>query len=953
MSVRAILRTFVFFLFTLALTGPANAADGVVAPGQGTGGNVCKSNGAGNTEGSCSGAGNPINLITGNKYQREVDMPALPGVLGLEIVRHYNSIFAQPGVPNGLLGRGWRLSYEVDLYVVGDTIEILEADGHRLIFNRDPLNRSLCSTPDPANGSVAVQETAKGDIYVWTRGDGQTWRFNAARKLTQIRALTGESVNLQYDSDGLLVQVTDPQRRRLSLQTLDRQTARQRTRFSGVQSIISPVGRFNYEYGSSLPKGATLAPELVLANLVKVSPPNSTNARLYHYEDPQHPMLMTGISSTDAGKTYRLSTFGYQEDGRAILSTHANNVERVTLSYPERGTTILANSLGQTTVYRHGDIGGEYRIVEARGPGCRLCDSANVRYGYDKLGRTIDVTRLDANGTPIQSTRTTRDYVGRPLTVGTIAYSNGHPGPLLIQRRYEYGPGYTGSPTLIARPSVIPGKEAITRITYNEANQPLTVTESGWAPATDGPPTRIERTTTYRYAELHRKSVLTQIDGPLANGPSNSPADSDITRYQWDEGGNFIQRITYPMNRVASFEYDKNDINASSRLIKSTSPEGIVTELGYDGQGALVQMRRAGAQTVYRHDAAGRTNEVVDPTGQHLWFGYTPSGRIGWIADQQSNRIALEHDTEGQLMRSRLLNPDGSVSQQGAAYPHPDQTGSGGGRDVVLADVRRLIEAAQTSDSINLARPDTAGSAYAAVQAALTSVDADPDRPAQDSTSAAVNAHGAVTRYLTDDFGQLVQTQSPTTGKTAYRYNAAGQIMAKINQDGSRAHYTRDAAGRVITVQAFDARNTLDEDACIVWGAANKPVRVRYLAGEERFDYDAAGRLTGHTQDIDGKRLTLTYQYNSLGQLIAKTLPDGQTLRYRYRGSVHAKAGLLESIWLDGWNSPVGNKLTAGLFDRPVIEGMNAENERYAQRGFSFGNGLSSRADHSVKHHAA
>ncbi len=41
-------------------------------------------------------AGNPINIITGNKYQREVDMAALPGVLGLELVRHYNSALSGP-----------------------------------------------------------------------------------------------------------------------------------------------------------------------------------------------------------------------------------------------------------------------------------------------------------------------------------------------------------------------------------------------------------------------------------------------------------------------------------------------------------------------------------------------------------------------------------------------------------------------------------------------------------------------------------------------------------------------------------------------------------------------------------------------------------------------------------------------------------------------------------------
>jgi Domain of unknown function (DUF6531) len=38
-------------------------------------------------------AGNPINVTNGNKYQREVDMPALPGVLGLELVRHYKYVW--------------------------------------------------------------------------------------------------------------------------------------------------------------------------------------------------------------------------------------------------------------------------------------------------------------------------------------------------------------------------------------------------------------------------------------------------------------------------------------------------------------------------------------------------------------------------------------------------------------------------------------------------------------------------------------------------------------------------------------------------------------------------------------------------------------------------------------------------------------------------------------------
>jgi hypothetical protein len=61
------------------------------------------------------GAGNPINVINGNKYQREVDMAPLPGTLGLEIIRHYNSAFSRPGASTNLIGRGWKLSYETEL----------------------------------------------------------------------------------------------------------------------------------------------------------------------------------------------------------------------------------------------------------------------------------------------------------------------------------------------------------------------------------------------------------------------------------------------------------------------------------------------------------------------------------------------------------------------------------------------------------------------------------------------------------------------------------------------------------------------------------------------------------------------------------------------------------------------------------------------------------------------
>lgn len=102
------------------------------------------------------GAGNPINVITGNKYQRETDLPALPGVLGIEIVRHYNSTQAGTNAPLGLLGRGWRLSYETDLYVLGRELHIVQADGKRLIFAPDPADARRHIGTDPMRGAITA-----------------------------------------------------------------------------------------------------------------------------------------------------------------------------------------------------------------------------------------------------------------------------------------------------------------------------------------------------------------------------------------------------------------------------------------------------------------------------------------------------------------------------------------------------------------------------------------------------------------------------------------------------------------------------------------------------------------------------------------------------------------------------------------------------------------------------
>jgi hypothetical protein len=168
------------YLFLILLMAHARAETGIAACSPASGGNPsslpwlappesaeeasCDSGAdtsvLSNAEGGGLGAGNPIHLLTGNKYQRDVDMPALPGFMGLEVTRYYNSSYADPRFTFTGIGRGWRLSYDVHLVIGAKAIQVLQADGSRIIFAIDPTNPLACATQKPEQGTLSISDRA-------------------------------------------------------------------------------------------------------------------------------------------------------------------------------------------------------------------------------------------------------------------------------------------------------------------------------------------------------------------------------------------------------------------------------------------------------------------------------------------------------------------------------------------------------------------------------------------------------------------------------------------------------------------------------------------------------------------------------------------------------------------------------------------------------------------------
>lgn len=939
-------------------------------------------NPAGDTQ--CSAVGNPINVITGKKLQRDIDLAPLPGTMGLEIVRYYNSKSSGIHSRTGILGRGWRLSYETTIAAIGDTVQVVEPDGNRLIFARDPLHPSLCSNGDPANGIVETRRTRDGEEYTWRKNDGKRLSFDVHGRLVQILAPTGEFVSMRHDARGWLVQVTDPQGRSLRLNYLEKSEAAGGRRFRGVQSIDTPAGRFTYGYGSELPQGGDPSDRReLLANLVLVGMPDGTQRR-YHFEDARFPTLLTGISVAAADAQgrpalQRYATFGYDANAMAVLSTHAGGVDRIDLDRSVPGQTVLTNSLGQKTVYRYGYVAGDLRLQEVRGAGCSLCAEPNVRYAYDRLGRLADVVRLDGRGEPLQAVHTDYDYYGRPHRIGRIAYRNGKPGAPQWEQRFEYAPGGALAPVLIARPSVVPGHERVTRIRYGgtaaTAGLPVEIAETGYIPTYDARAAaqRIVRAVRYAYDAGGRRI---ETDGPLANAARDpGPENSDIARTTYDPKTGLALRTVAPGGMVT----EVLERDAALRPVKIRTRDGrrvqtATIRSNWRGQPEQVRIEAASSGSVdgvlvrtfgYRYDAQGRLVGVTAPGGLVTRFAYDAAGRLTHRILPDGSRVVVRQDTEGRVAsEASYAEPETAGAALATVRYRYDELGRvvGADDDVGMRSRLAYTEPGQVAELVDgMGTPERFGYDDRGMLVERIAAAGTPDEArvrlgydAHGQTVAVTDANGVRTERRYDDFGRKVFEASPDRGTMLYAYDAAGRLVARIDEGGVATRYRYDHAGRLLALGA-DRQPDLVRYAwqgrrleSVVSTAADAPGRV-----VERidYDYDAFGqqvrerrwiarvddagpgvrKVAARAGTAPGLTFVTTQEYDAAGRLTARVLPDGHRLVYRYApadaGGAHGRPGQLEAI----------------LFDDQVVVADIAQTMAGGLTGYTNGNGIRQR----------
>ena len=381
---------------------------------------------AGNTN-----VGNPINSAIGNKLLSESDFSGE----GIKFERHYNSL--QIGLDDSTPISHWSNTYDrwVEIHMTSayTSMRVRRSNGKILYFNL--IEGSWISDSDVhATLDEITNEVGNRTGWRYIDEDNIIELYSAAGTLQSITDINGNTQTLTYDTQNRLDRV-DTNTGEYLIFGYDTNN-----RIATLTDHTNRIWHYRYD---------------AIGNLEYVDNPDGTSKR-YHYEDSRFPHALTGITDE---RGVRYATYGYDDEGRANLSTHANNAQRVDIVYNADGTRTVTNSRGQPSTYSTATQLGVALVTDIAGPGCSTCGSGNTSYNYDPANNNL-LSKTENGVTTQYGDYDAKGQYGYKIeAVGT---------PEQRRTDYTYDARFYNKITSITAPSVAPGQSKITTYTYDD-----------------------------------------------------------------------------------------------------------------------------------------------------------------------------------------------------------------------------------------------------------------------------------------------------------------------------------------------------------------------------------------------------------------------------------------------------------------------------------------------------
>jgi RHS repeat-associated protein len=407
------------------------------------------------------------------------------------------------------------------------------------------------------------------------------------------------------------------------------------------------------------------------------------------------------------------------------------------------------------------------------------------------------------------------------------------------------------------------------------------------------------------------------------NKLTETDALGNVTRYAYDAAGACasFDRLGNLTSTIRSISQDnlsergaidargnmEVDLAGAAGVVSTTDQRNYTVKNTYSGQGSLASRVDAGlAPYQFSYDALGRPGFFRDPFGNDIKFAYDSLGRRTLRTDARGLEQTFTYDNLGRP----IARGDSSRSDSQTA---PARFGWDVAGRAVYA-----INAGDTAHFVDYSY-DTAGklvkAAYYDGKSAAFSYSS------FGGLASVRDLSQSVTSYSHDQIGRLQNLGSSYyTGGAGLTltYDAAGNVLTRLNPDGTSESYTYDKENRMLSYSL-----TKNGSSIIA----------------ETYDYDANGNRTAVTDLVTSK--TTTYVYDAANQLTQVNQGVSNSI---YTYDANGNRTLIQSQNYDHFDSDLSNWTSAnmtpwtiesGELNNTTANGYLTSASKYASTDFS------------------
>ncbi|MCB1555584.1 MAG: tandem-95 repeat protein [Xanthomonadales bacterium] len=601
-------------------------------------------------------------------------------------------------------------------------------------------------------------------------------------------------------------------------------------------------------------------------------------------------------------------TYVYDEEGRVLSET--NGAGETTLrTYDTDGNELTTtNALNETTART---FDGRFNLLtETNAAGERTTHTYNGKNQLltqtDHVGRPVLRNTFDPRSQTLLTA--TKDALGNETAFayvgGTGIFGTGQLESITDAEGQQTGFAYdvrgykTSEVDALGRPTV-----------FINDDMGRVIEERRFRTRADGSNETLS--TFYTYDAKGNVTAVTHPDGSVTtteyDGNDKPVRECDglnrCTTTSYDDRGNVV-RIQYPDGLFDEKQYDPNgnlageidragrgtwyQYDGANRLVRTTFPDGTFSRSVYDDAGRMLEsIDENGRVTQYRYDAAGRQTEVLqaDPASGVAGAGpvmrtlYDETGRRTASIDPNGGTTRYVYDDAGRLIETVFPDPQGDDGDDGN-NPRTRTDYDKVGRKLAETDeagrtTRYAYDALGRLVAVVLPNPQT-GANPPLVSGQSPDAGTLTTTYAYDQVGnkiAQTDAEGRTTRWEYDAMGRETARVLPGGQRETKAYNAAGELVTMTDFNGVTTGYAYDVMGRL---QHIDYSH--DADVTTQYDQVGRRGSVSDARGPSSWSYDARGRVL---QSIDADGHVIEYQYDSIGNLVARISPS-QSLVYQH-----------------------------------------------------------------------